>query len=138
MSKPIVIYIPGLGDSKADDGLRAKVISLWRWWGVETHLYTMYWGDGKSFQPKFDGLLTLIDELSQRGPISLVGESTGATAAVNAFAARQDTVRSVVFIAGKVNNPQAIGSGYKRRNPAFWESAQQTTQSWAQLGPEQR
>jgi hypothetical protein len=54
----------------------------------------------------------LIKELhGQDRIVSLVGASAGAGAAINAFAARKNIVNGVVCIAGKVNNPDAIGEG---------------------------
>lgn len=132
-----VIYLPGLGDNKNVTGQRFAV-GLWRAWGVRPHLYQMKWGDGKPFQPKLDGLLSVINELSSKGSVSLVGSSAGATAAINAYAARPQAIQAVVCIAGKINNPQTIGPHYLQDNPSFGESAQLTVSSLAQLGPNER
>jgi pimeloyl-ACP methyl ester carboxylesterase len=132
-----VIYIPGLGDNKNVSGQRFAV-GLWRIWGVKPHLYQMKWADGKPFQEKFDGLLTLIDVLTHTGSVSLVGSSAGATAAINAYASRSQHIQAVVCIAGKINNPQTIGPYYLRDNPAFGESAQLAVSSLAQLDTGER
>jgi len=47
-------------------------------------------------------------------------------------------VTGVVCIAGKINYPEHIGQGYKRQNPAFWESAQLTPEALTHLGPTER
>jgi pimeloyl-ACP methyl ester carboxylesterase len=84
----------------------------------------MPWMDEESFAPKLDSLVRIIDKLHEQGQIvSLVGASAGAGAAINAFAARPDKINGVVCIAGKVNNPDSIGGGYRRRSPSFIESA---------------
>lgn len=127
-----VIYIPGLGDSKATWQKRA--VSLWRLWGVTPHTFQMMWADGEAFDPKFKRLLDLIDESAQNGKVSLVCSSAGATAAIPAFAARADVVNGVVCIAGKINRPEAIGGGYRRTNPAFVEGAYQVADALNALG----
>lgn len=131
------IYIPGLGDNKNVIGQRLAV-GLWRIWGVKPHLYQMKWGDKQPYGPKFEGLLTLINQLLQTGTVSLVGSSAGATVAINAYAAQPHLIQAVVSIAGKINNPQTIGPHYLRDNPAFGESAQLAVSSLAQLRPKER
>jgi pimeloyl-ACP methyl ester carboxylesterase len=84
----------------------------------------MLWESGDSFEPKLHKLLAKIDELYDKGDtISLVGASAGAGAVINAFAARKDKISGVVCICGKINDPEGIGSVYRRRSPAFLDSA---------------
>ena len=81
-------------------------------------------------------LLARIDKLLATGrQVGLVGASAGASAAINAYAARSDSLVGVVVIAGKVNRPEAVGKHYKGRNPAFWQSIQSSPQSLKQLNP---
>ena len=127
-----VIYVPGLGDTRAD-GQRA-LISTWRFWGVRPHFLQMVWGEGDDFEPKLQRLLDRIDDLHGRGhKISLVGASAGAGAVINAFALRQDKVSGVVCIAGKINNPEGIGPDYQRRSSPFVDSAYRVQASLDQL-----
>src|SRR5580700_11504718 len=84
-----IIYIPGLGDSNTVRGQRF-LVSLWRNYGIHGHCYQMVWADKEPFQPKFDRLLSLIDELHAQGQVvSLIGSSAGASVALHAFAARK-------------------------------------------------
>ena len=123
MDKPLhLIYIPGLGDGRV--GGQRKAVSTWQWWGVEAELLQMNWGNKEAWPAKFERLLARIDALDAEGKaVALVGASAGASAAINAFAARKDAVVGVVLIAGKVNRPEAIGAGYRKRDPAFVTSA---------------
>lgn len=99
------------------------VIKTWRWWGVESELFQMVWSDNRSWQDKFKKLLHRIDELHAAGKIiGLVGASAGASAAINAYAARKDKLVGVVLLAGKVNRPDAVGDKYRRNFPSFIES----------------
>lgn len=131
-----VIYIPGLGDSRVRG--QSLAVGWWRIWGVEPQLFQMNWADGEAFEPKFNRLLTAIDTAARKGPVALVAASAGATAAMNAFAARPAVITGVVCIAGKINNPQAIGGNYARRNPAFLESAHQGTSALEKLSEVER
>lgn len=120
--KHYVIYIPGIGDDTK--GLQAKLINIWKLFGVQPQVFEMPWTGTESFETKLARLLELIDDLSAKGhKVSLVGASAGAGAAINAFAARKDIITGIVCICGKINNPDAIGPRYRKRNPAFIESA---------------
>lgn len=131
-----IIYIPGLGDKKV--GAQQLVVNTWKLWNSEPHLFQMNWSDHEPYAPKQARLLALVDKLAQTGSVSLVAASAGATAAINTFAQRKEIIQGVVCIAGKINNPQAIGGGYKRNNPAFWESAHETPDALASLGEQDR
>jgi pimeloyl-ACP methyl ester carboxylesterase len=122
-----VIYVPGLGDHNARG--QESLIATWSWWGVRPHMFRMHWNNG-SFKPKLQTLLAKIDELHDAGhTVSLVGASAGATAALNAFAARPNKIHRVVLIAGWVHHPENIGPVYRSKNPAFVESAMQVKDS---------
>lgn len=116
-----VIYIPGLGDTKATWQKRA--VRTWSVWGVTPHTFQMVWADGEPFAPKFQRLLKFIDDCAKDGSVSLVCASAGASAAIPAFAARKNVITGLVCIAGKIHNPTAIGGAYRSRNPAFIEGA---------------
>jgi pimeloyl-ACP methyl ester carboxylesterase len=133
MKQPLhLIYITGLGDSRPAKQRRA--INLWHWWGVEAELFQMNWADGTDWPAKFDRLLARIDQLAASGKdVGLVAVSAGASAAMNAFAARKDVLVGVVCIAGKINRPETIGRRYADQNPAFVTSAKNCQQALASL-----
>lgn len=119
-----IIYIPGFGDT--NPRAQRLLISTWRLWGVRPQLFHINWGDGEAFSPKLERLVALIDdEVAKGNSVALVSASAGAGAAINAFALRKEAITGVVCIAGKVNNPDNIGSNYSTGNPAFVESARQ-------------
>jgi pimeloyl-ACP methyl ester carboxylesterase len=124
MNNHTVIYIPGIGDDIKK--LQSTLIKKWRLYGVQPLVHEMPWMDQEPFASKLERLVALIKELhGQDRIVSLVGASAGAGAAINAFAQRSGKVNGIVCIAGKVNNPDTIGEGYRRRSPSFIESAQQ-------------
>lgn len=136
-SKLHVIYIPGLGDRKPDR--QRMAINLWRFYGVEAELFHMNWGDKKPWEPKLKKLLKRIDKLDREGKtVALVGVSAGATAVINAFAARQDKVVGVVCISGKIHRPENIQARYRRTNPSFITSAYACPRSLAAIGKANR
>ncbi len=131
-----LIYIPGLGDNSV--GGQQKAVNTWKWWGVEAELFHMKWADDEPWESKLKRLLARIDQLTANGcSVALVGASAGAGAAINAFAARKDTVIGVVCIAGKVNRPESIGKSY-RRQKAFISSAYDCPDSLAKLNASDR
>jgi len=139
-SRMHVIYIPGLGDSRVNQRFNGQriLVSSWRFWGVRPHVFQMNWSDNEAFAPKLERLLKLIDSLSKQAPVGLVAASAGASAALNAWAARPQAIVGVVCIAGKINNPSTIGNSYQQKNPAFWESAQLSAKSLASLSARDR
>ncbi|HWB39494.1 MAG TPA: hypothetical protein VG604_04650 [Candidatus Saccharimonadales bacterium] len=138
MTKTIhLIYIPGLGDD--DPKGQRWAVAHWQKYGVEAELFQMNWADKTTWQTKFSRLLKRIDELDKQGKdIALVGASAGAGAAINAYAARKDKVVGCVLIAGKVMRPEAIGQGYRSKNPSFVESAYAVPTSLAKLAASDR
>lgn len=132
-----LIYVPGLGDSRVT-GQRLAVRS-WKIWGVQTEVFQMNWADKEPWAQKFQRLIERIDVLRLSGTrVALVGSSAGASAVVNAYAARQQNIVGCVLIAGKVNRPQAIGRRYATHNPAFVASVQNCQQSLVELGKDYR
>jgi dienelactone hydrolase len=137
MQKLHVIYVPGLGDKKVSG--QQKAVRTWRWWGVEPELFQMNWGDKEPWQPKFDRLLARIDALSKQGKsVGLVGASAGASAVINAYAARTSQLVGVVCIAGKINRPETIGDRYRRNNISFVTSAYDCEQALQTLQADDR
>lgn len=97
---------------------------MWSNYAVDAEICQMIWNDGQSWQSKFDRILNRIDILVAEGKsVALVGVSAGASAAINAFAARKDKLVGVVCIAGKINRPETVGGLYESQNPAFITSA---------------
>ena len=132
-----IIYVPGLGDHRV--GGQQRVINTWLWWGVKPELFQMNWGDKEPWQPKFERLLARIDELAANGsPVGLVGASAGASAIVNAYAARKDQIVGIVSISGKINRPNVIANHYARQNPALVTSAHDCEQALKTLKPDDR
>ncbi|MEK7599972.1 MAG: hypothetical protein AAB462_02975 [Patescibacteria group bacterium] len=124
VGKPLhIIYIPGIGDQNVDG--QQKAVNTWSWYGVTAEICQMNWGDKLPWQPKLDKLLATIDKsVSEGRSVGLVGVSAGASAAINAFAARKGVITGVVCIAGKINHPETIGDNYLHNNPALLTSVQ--------------
>jgi len=119
----IIIYIPGLGDNNMFGQYAAHY--LWRLQGASVQAHPMNWADKEAFAPKLKRLLAHIDKLGESGnTVSLVAVSAGATAALNAFAERQEIIRKVVLVCGAIQHPEEVGEDTKRHNPAFWQSMQ--------------
>lgn len=135
--KYAVIYVPGLGDHRSQ-GQRLAV-KLWKLYGVDPEVVTMRWRDREAYNIKLARLLDRVETLTETGYlVSLVGTSAGASAVVNAFAARPELIHRVVCICGKLKNPQTVHPATYARNPGFQESMERLTRSLTQLSTEQR
>ncbi len=136
--KHTVIYIPGLGDH-AEGGAQAKVLRLWRIYGLGAVYVPMHWSDKNPYAGKYDNVLKEIDkQLAQGNRVSLIGVSAGASAAINAYAARQESIHKVVCVCGKLRNVQTISQTYYAKNPAFEESVKKLSASLSQLNGQKR
>lgn len=126
-----VLYIPGLGDGY-DPGRRAA-LWLWRLYGVRAELIPMRWSHETSYMAKYTRIVDAIKAAESRGEeVVLIGESAGASMALNVFAARPSVVR-LITVCG-VNAPDIkIAPRLQRRNPAFVESVEHLTDSLARL-----
>jgi len=121
-SKLHCIYVPGLGANEPNG--QQKAVDLWRWYGVEPELFQAGWSGRETWESKFNRLLERVDALhNQDTQVALVGASAGASAVINAYAARKDQIVGCVLIAGKVNRPESIGQRIIDEDPAFVVSA---------------
>lgn len=135
--KHAVIYIPGLGDARVGGQLLA--VKTWNWYGVQAELFQKNWIDGERFEPKFIRLLNRIDELVEQGyTVSIVAASAGASAAINAYAARPDTIHAVVCIAGEINGRDRMHPSVYQKNPAFRDSMHMIEASLPRITPAMR
>jgi predicted alpha/beta hydrolase family esterase len=137
MKKLCVLYVPGLGDARVNS--QRLVLRSWRLWGVEAELFQMQWASDEPWASKLERLLGRIDELAAaHEAIGLVGTSAGASAVINAYAARRAEVVGCVLIAGKINHANTIRENYRRTNPAFVQSAQAGEKALAHLNASDR
>lgn len=128
-----VIYVPGLGDHKSYG--QPAVIQLWRLFGLRPHYFALLWKSDEDFDDKLQRLVARVDELSANSDkVSLVGASAGASAVINAFAARPEAVSKVVCICGKIQNPDKIDESYFIHNPPFKKSIYTVADSLRSLG----
>lgn len=115
-----VIYIPGLGDYMNRG--EQQLLLVMKLLGVKPHFYRMNWASGK-FDPKLKSLIKEIDAYAADGSaVSLLGFSAGASAALNAYAARKNVVANVVCVSGKIQRAEIIGAQIAKDNPAFIRS----------------
>jgi pimeloyl-ACP methyl ester carboxylesterase len=129
-------YIPGLGDSSSQG--QRHVLKLWSIYGVKVHYYPMYWSDDRSYAEKIEAFLSAIDDQSKQGSrLALIGTSAGASAVINAFAAKKDVVDRVVCISAKLNNPQTAAGRFEK-NPSFKDSLDMVASSLASLSKTDR
>lgn len=121
MVKLHVIYIPGIGDNLWH--VQGAAVSLWRFHGVKAEFHEFPWLGEEPFGPKFERLLNLIDRLEAEGHnVSLVGASAGASAVLNAYAARRNKIKSVALVCPKIKHPETVARKTYTKNPAFEES----------------
>lgn len=116
-----VIYIPGLGDTNIQN--RQKMLKIWHYRHMEITTHTMNWQVDEPWQDKLDGLLNDIDTYTAAGKtVSLIGESAGASAAMQALQLRTTSLNAVILLCGKTQYPDRLGAHVRRKNPQLYES----------------
>lgn len=117
MSRHYIMYISGLGDGY--DPLRAFFVSTWRIFGVQTQHIGMRWNNTESYEDKVVRIKSAIQAARKQGYlVSLVGESAGASIAMNVFAGDND-IHRFVSLCGVNTAKTPISPHIFKRKPAF-------------------
>lgn len=121
MTKHIVLYVPGLGDTNISG--RQKLLATWRYKNVRIEACSMNWQVDEPLTHKLERLVARIDELQSSGQkVSLIGESAGASAVINALKLRPNMLNAVILLCGKSQHPDRIGIHLRHKNPRLYES----------------
>ncbi len=124
-AKYLVLYIPGLGDHY-DNG-RSLALIGWRMWGVTARLVPIKWYEQGSYEQKLQRVKDAARQGLKEGyRVSLVGESAGASLALNA-AAELPHIHKVIVIAGVNSSELPISPRYNTIAPAFVGSARRVS-----------
>ena len=136
-----LIYIPGLHDQHPLRRIDLLCVPLiWRLHGFRAHILFPHWEEGEIFAQKLERILQKIEELTAKDClVSLVGQSAGGSAVMNAFVKRPDKVVGVVNITGRLRSPghpslEEASSG----SPAFADSVRRCESKLSSLTDEQR
>lgn len=142
-----IIFIPGLGDkgfpylNRVSTEFIKLPLGLSRR-GVKVQVFRPDWNTEDTFDPKLERLLKVIDELTEQGHVvSLVGQSAGGSAAMNAFAQRPDKINGVVVVAGRLRSGENVSPTLekaKKKSKAFKDSVLSFEEIEPNLTPEQR
>lgn len=114
-----IIYISGFGSSY--DGIRRFLLKFWSLYGVSTQLIETKWSDGQSYDAKLKKVNDAIDYNSDK-KIVLIGESAGASLAINAYIKRPKDLYRVMSLCGKNFGANSVSERFFSKNPAFKES----------------
>lgn len=133
----LIIYVPGLGDDNLT--MRQRVFGLWFYRNVSVEICAVGWSTSETWTAKLGRLSAFIQsKASSDVSITLVGESAGAAAAIQAFAANSDIVDGVVLICGKTQYADKLGAEYRRRSPALVEAVSGSSAVIATLTNDQK
>jgi hypothetical protein len=125
--KHYIVYIPGLGDKY--DGIRSFLLRSWRIFGVQTELVPMQWYDGKSFEEKYQRVVSAIERAQKQGySVSIIGESAGGSMAINAFS-MNTSIHRMISLCGVNTTRSPISSYIFKKGPAFGESVSKLDRS---------
>lgn len=122
-----VVYIPGLRDQWFLNRNLARLLPLfWDRRGFPIHVVAPHWEQGESFEPKLKAITDEIDRLIEMGHrVSIIGQSAGGSAGLNAFAQRKDVLSKAINVTGRLRagvnvKPTLEKAAYY--SPAFRES----------------
>jgi hypothetical protein len=129
-----IIYVSGFGGRY--DSSRRFLLKFWRLYNVSTELVSMSWSDGLSYDSKLKKLNQAIDR-SMDKKIVLIGESAGASIAINAYAARETDIYRVITLCGKNSGADTVADHLYIKNPAFKDSIRLADRNIKRLSKEQ-
>lgn len=115
-----ILYIPGLGDSY--DRFRSRALWSWARSGLSVQLVPMRWYDRGDLSSKRTKVDKAIDAAVEQGKtVYLVGESAGASLAIDALASRPE-VAGLLTLCGVDTAEAPVAPSLKQRAPAFAEA----------------
>lgn len=125
--KNFIVYIPGLGDHY--DGGRSFALWFWRVYGFKVCLVPVKWYGGGTYEQKLNLVIARATDAINKGyKVTLIGESAGASLAINAAAQLPD-INKIILIAGVNSSKLSISPHIQRRSPSFIASSQAITTS---------
>jgi predicted alpha/beta hydrolase family esterase len=133
----VILYVPGLGDHSLSG--RRKLLSLWHYKNTNIEISAIEWQSTGSWEDKLGRLVKQIDDISRQGmQVSLVGESAGASAVMQAFRLRSTKIRAIVLLCGKSQYPESVAPRLYERNPVLREAITGSAKVVNSLTPEER
>lgn len=133
MSKRLVLYIPGLGDHY--DGGRSFALWFWRIYGFNVQLVPVKWYGGGTYKEKLALVTQRANNAITKGyEVTLIGESAGASLALNA-AAQLPRLHRVILVTGVNSSKVSISPRIQRRSPSFVASSKAITDSLVKITP---
>jgi hypothetical protein len=132
-----VIYVPGLGDKNLKG--RRMLLNMWHFRNVSIEICSMRWSIDEPWDTKLERLLKRIEECKQQGDsVTLVGESAGASAVINALS-KTDAVNGVVLLCGKSQYPDRVAQYRYNQNPTLRSALIHSNQAVGNLtGPQKQ
>lgn len=110
MKEHHIVYVPGLNDQHPiNKRLTVVVPRFWGKHGFHGHVVSPHWEEGTSFTPKLEEIVDKVDTLLDQGhKVSLIGQSAGGSAVLNAFAERRQDIHGVVNVTGRVREGMQV------------------------------
>lgn len=131
-NKHIVLYVPGLGDQRLNG--RRLLTGLWHYRNLQIEVCAKEWRVNHTWDYKLRRLLDRIDTYYDQGyVVSLVGESAGATAVIQALKQRHDKINAVVLLCGKSQYPHRVATRLYNQNPALRDAMYGSSEAIATL-----
>ena len=132
-----ILYLSGLGDKY--DPLRRFLLRFWNRHDSTIELVPSKWTNDETFEMKYARVIEAKQQVLARGDkVVLIGESAGASMALNVYAADPDEVQRVIMLCGKIVHEHAVAEQTYQRNPAFRMSMQQADENAMRLTLPQR
>ena len=114
----VVLYVPGLSDHLLNG--RESLTNLWHFRNIHIEVSNKEWRVNHTWEFKLKRLLEKIDEHHASGKfVSLIGESAGASAVLQALKLHHDKINAVILLCGKSQYPHRVASSLYRKNPAL-------------------
>lgn len=117
-----VIVVPGLGDR---DRLVSYAVKHWKQYGIIPYVHLAPWKKKEVLSAKLERLVSLVDKLSKKGTVSLMGISAGGSMVLNAYAKRKSRIRAVINVCGRLKCGENVFPSLDfaaKGNPTFRES----------------
>lgn len=121
-----IVYIPGLRDQSVGKHLVKLLPHFWDNRGFPIHVVFPHWEEGNFFAPKLNKITEQVDQLISEGHrVSIIGQSAGGSAGLNAFCLRKEVLAAAINVTGRLKagiNVRPTLEKAASKSPAFKES----------------
>ena len=119
-----ILFIPGLGDAKSTE----RLVNRWKNKNRDIYTFDTKWESEEAYRTKIHRLIKFYESTAQNEKYIVISISAGCSLAVSLLA-KFPEIESAHLVSGKIIGSESIGSKYRKRAPALYDSVVNSEQT---------